>query len=91
MIERGSEIVNRIADDGSPFRPERSFDPKCENSIAGLRLNLAIDCISVSLPNDNIGFQVTDVLVGPFGFESDLLNSLHGSESVADSLRDIKG
>jgi hypothetical protein len=67
QVERGSEIVDSVTDDGTPVRGRLARNLDLENQISGIRIVLGDDSIWFALlePSDQF-FEVADVLFGPF-------------------------
>ena len=86
VIERRAEVVKRVAHDCSPA--ERDI-PKTSDSaidVARLRVIVGNDFWCAFFPKShNARFEITDVLVGPFGFHSDQLLATRSPAHAANT------
>lgn len=78
VIQRSSEIVDGISDNQRNVIRNRFDTGNIKRSVLkfGYRMRLGSKCIGLSLnKNPDGGFQVADVLFGPFNFQSDSVDA----------------
>jgi hypothetical protein len=77
VVQRASQVVNNISDDGSPAERNLGVDPNVKYQVSGLRVFLSENGVGASfLKDSDPGIQIMDVLFGPFDLDPNMVDRL---------------